>query len=87
MHCIQHCFICRPSDSTVSKGSNPGLLRLRSEVYSMVDTKHIHALRIVQALHSRNSDAPLVIYRIIEDDLPQRQHLKWNKFFRGTSHC
>ena len=31
MYCIQHCFIFRPSDSTVSEdvGSNPGLLRLR----------------------------------------------------------
>jgi hypothetical protein len=31
MYDIQHCFICRPSDSTVSEdlGSNPGQLRLR----------------------------------------------------------
>jgi hypothetical protein len=30
MYVIQHCFICHPSDSTVSEdlGSNPGLLRL-----------------------------------------------------------
>ncbi len=31
MHDFQYCFICRPSDSTVSEdaGSNPGQLRLR----------------------------------------------------------
>ncbi len=31
MYFIQHCFICRPSDSNVSEDarSNPGLLRLR----------------------------------------------------------
>jgi hypothetical protein len=32
MHYIQHCFICRPSDSTEGRrtlGSNPGQLRLR----------------------------------------------------------
>ncbi len=34
MYCIQHCFICRPSDFIVSEprrilGSNPELLRLR----------------------------------------------------------
>jgi hypothetical protein len=31
LYCIQHCFICRPSDSTVSEDarSNPGLLRSR----------------------------------------------------------
>ncbi len=30
LYCIQHCFICRPSDSTVSEdaGSNPRLLQL-----------------------------------------------------------
>jgi hypothetical protein len=33
LYCIQHCFIIRPSDSTVSEdagmGLDPGLLRLR----------------------------------------------------------
>jgi hypothetical protein len=29
MYCIQHCFICRPSDSTVSEDAGIELLRLR----------------------------------------------------------
>ncbi len=37
MYLIQHCFICRPSDSTASRrrilGSNPGLLRLWQVLY------------------------------------------------------
>ncbi len=57
MYFIQHCFICRPSDFTVSEdaGSNPGLLRLRHWQPDALTTRRSHPQSARSHPHSARS--------------------------------
>jgi hypothetical protein len=59
---IQHCSICRPSDSTVSEdaGIEPGLLRLRHQRLGTLTTRLdlIHYLAISHPLSARSHPLP-----------------------------
>ncbi len=93
MYCIQHCFICRPSDLTVSKdaGIEPGLLRLRHWQSEALTTARSHSQKLrscsaVQGYSAAHQGAAQLI-RVQHSPEDAQQAQKGATQFIWVQHC